>query len=285
MWKVRATVLSAFFLASCSGAQLTYNTVEVATTVQDLYVRQALSNLSRTIDEPSALPSQMDIQTGTITTSNNFTPSATFPLASALTQASTLSPLGLVTSASRSTTLAGAGGSISGGQTWQQNWNVLPLSDANTLRNLRALYRFAVYKSDVQTEYKVPRVVKGDKLMPDFYFTQYPQCILCTDKKLINPKLRGGWLYWTSSNGVPAHMPPEGTPTIDLGRYGNHELYMTADDYLNGYLSEFVLFLLPNAEPGAQGAAGANGRVSGAPNRPNFGFPPAPVPPIANPNP
>jgi hypothetical protein len=282
----RGVIFLSLSLVGCSGAQLTYNTIDVSTTVQDLYIKQALNNLSNIIDEPWGLPSQMDIQTGTITTANGVTPSVTFPFTGTIGH--TFNSVGnIVSTSSRTASIAGSGASISGTQTWQQNWNVLPLSDANTLRNLRALYRYAVYNSDIRSEYLVPRVIDGTTLKPDFY----PQCVLCTAKKLINSRLHGGWVYWTADGDLDrSHLPPPGVPTVDLGHYGTHELFMKREDYLNGYLSEFVLFILPSAEPTTGGEAGggksgtttANGRVSGAPNRPNFGFPAAPVPPISN---
>ena len=271
-------------LAGCSGTQLTYNTVDLAKTVQDLYTKQALNNLSETIDEPFATPSQMDIQTGTITTGNGVTPSVTFPLSS--TAAQTIGAAGVLTGGNRST--AGAGATLSGTQTWQQNWNVLPLSDANTLRNLRALYRYAIFGSDLKSEYFIPRIEKNDKLVDDPYFMQYPQCVLCTNKRAVNPHLHANWLYWTAGGqGLSERSPPKDAPVVDLGQFRSHELYMLRSDFEAGYLSDFVLFLLPNAEPISQGgSAGSSSptpgrRTPNSPGRPNYGFPPQPVAPIS----
>ena len=279
-------------LSGCSGAQLTYNTVDVSKTVQTLYLKQVLNNLSQTIDEPYAVPSQMDIQTGTVTTANGFTPSVTFPLTTGFTQVvnNTLNLTG--STLNKTSAMAGSGATLSGTQTWQQNWNVLPLSDANTLRNLRALYRYVVYDADIKSEYLVPRIEKNGKLSADPYMLAYPQCVLCTDKKMVNNRLKSGWLYWTSDPEIVdnARLPPPDAEVVDLGHYGNHELFMTKEDYIRGYLSDFILFVLPNAEPSDTGGGGGGGgksstgpRVGGAPGRPNYGFPPAPIPPISSP--
>jgi hypothetical protein len=277
---------ASLMLSACSGAQLTANTIDVSTTVQNIYQRQALNNLSRTIDEPFALPSQMDIQTGTITTSNAVTPSLNGPFTQGFTQTLASAATSTRTHAS---SLSGGTASLQGSQTWQQNWNVLPLSDANTLRNLRALYRYPIYTTDLREEYLVPRSNQNGKLTADPYMLQYPQCVLCTEQRTVNNKLKSGWLYWTADAGTNASSkpPPQDKGIVDLGHFGNHELYITQDDFERGYLADFILFLLPNAEPsgGGGGGGGAPGGAGGArtpnsPSRPNYGFPQQPVPPI-----
>lgn len=271
-------------VAACSGTQLTSNTIDLSMTVQTLYEKQALNNFARTIDEPYAIPSQMDIQTGTITTSNSFTPSLNGPFTRGFSET-----LASAVAATRThgATVAGGTASLQGSQTWQQNWNVLPLSDANTLRNLRALYRYVVYNTDLRQEFLIPRTNKNGKFVTDPYMIQYPQCVLCTSSEQVNPRLRNGWLYWTNDPGAGSsnNAPPSEVPTVDLGHFGNHELYMTQADYVRGYLADFILFLLPNAEPsGGGGGAGGGGsvgpRAPNTPSRPNYGFPAQPVSPI-----
>jgi hypothetical protein len=275
-----------FIIGGCSTTQLTRNTVDISSTIQALYEKQALGNLSHFIDEPYGIPSQVDIQTGTITTGNTITPSLSAPLTRGFSES--VAAAAAVTHTTGAT-WTGSAAMLQGNQTWQQNWNVLPLSDANTLRNLRALYRYVVFDSDLRHEFLVPRAFKNGQLVTDPYFLKYPQCVLCTANLTVNPKLRGGWLYWSNDNGVESdpRMPPAGTATLDLGHYGNHELYITRDDFEKGYLSDFILFLLPNAEPagggGASGAGATGPRVPNSPARPNYGFPPLPVPPISGP--
>ena len=70
-------------LAGCAGTQLKYNTLDIASTVTAIHTNQVLENLSRFIDEPYALPSQVDITSGTIQTSNSITPTVTSPLSRA----------------------------------------------------------------------------------------------------------------------------------------------------------------------------------------------------------
>ena len=274
-------------LSGCSLQQLSTNTEDVSITVFPLYSRQILDNLSTFIDEPYAVPSQSDIQTGTILTSNSITPSLTFPITS--TFGRTLTSAAAFTKADARTT-NGAGGTLSGSEGWQQNWNITPLTDANTLRNLRALYRFVIYSADLRSEYHVPRLESGSQLIEDSYDLTEPQCILCTSGHLINRRLKSGWLYWTNEAGAVSgeNPPPANVPVTDLGVHGSHHLYMTRDDFDRGYLSNFVLFTMPNAEP-AQVAGGGgskantpgtvSGRVPPAPNRGNAAPPPVPPPP------
>ena len=173
-------------LAGCSYGQLAVNTVDVSTTVGSLYFEQVLSNLSRFIDEPFAIPSQSDIQTGTILTSNSVTPSLGFPLSASVTDTRTAAA---VLTLAHATTTAGVSGTVAASQGWQQSWNVVALTDANTLRDLRALYRYVIYGSDLRREYQVPRSSDGTV---DKYWTAEPQCVLCGAERKINSKLHFG---------------------------------------------------------------------------------------------
>ena len=248
-----------FLLGGCAGTQLKYNTVDVADTVSSLYKDQVLSNLSRTIDNPSAIPSQVDLLQGTIQTVHAVTPTVTFPLTSTV-----------MTAATRAATTAGAGGSLSASDTWQQNWNVVPLSDANTLRNLRVLYQHAVYGDALLHRYQPSRLVADGDLVPDEYYYRLPHCVICSRTKKItnlslyeNPSLVPGWLYWRGSAGQSERLPAAGVPVVSLGAYGAHELLMTQADFQAGVLEDFILFVLPNAEPPQKGAD------AGKPGTPN----------------
>jgi hypothetical protein len=176
---------------------------------------------------------------------------------------------------------AGAGGNLSAQDAWQQNWNIVPLSDANTLRNLRALYRYVIYpNASLQVEYTVARVDKGGKFIKDPYALAEPQCVLCGPDLSVNPRLRRGWLYWTNSSGPgwAENPPPANVPLVDLGVYGGHRLYMTERDYASGYLADFVLFLMPVAPLGTvstKPGTGKEGRAAPV-NRAPFGITPSP---------
>ena len=268
-------VVLPFLVGGCASTQLTYNTVDVASSFTDLYTRQVLSNLSTYIDQPNALPSQTDITAGTVQTSNSVTPSGTTPLSKTLTA----NGVGVLSS----TSLAGSGLTVSASDSWQQNWNILPISDANTLRNLRAIYRYAVYGSNLFSEYHVPRAAKDGNFPEDRYWLRLPQCVICEETvrgrptRIVNPKLKAAWLF--TEAGVPQNVD-----VVDLGHYGNHELFMTRVDYRAGVLSDFLLFVLPNGEPtdGAKTASAGGPRATAPSNRPNFTPPPTqiiPAPP------
>jgi hypothetical protein len=291
--KVYLGGLAAFALASCASTQLTYNTIDIASNIDSLLTKEALTNLSKFIDNPFSIPSQLDIQAGTIQTSNAITPSVGFPLSSQI--ASTAQRAGSALTLSDVSTKAGSTAALSGTNVQQQNWNVTPLTDANTLRNLQALYRHAVYGIPLQGNYVTSRVFVDNKFFPDPYLLQKPHCVLCavadasalvqSPAVYVNPRLHSLWLYWT---GSPAsgnqNMPTGGQALVDLGYFGNHELYMTREDYANGYLTDFVFFILPNTEPVevfASGGGGGgkqlnsaapstNGRINSGAGRQNF---------------
>jgi hypothetical protein len=263
--KMRILGLAALAVAlgGCASGQLNYNTLDIAGSVGDIFTRQALINLSAFVDDPFAIPSQLDISAGTVQTVNTVQPTLTFPLTAQIADTTTRAASS-VTLANASTT-AGFGGTLSGTNTQQQNWNVTPLTDANTLRNLQALYRHAVYGyplNDVDRGYRPSRVFVGNAFFPDPYQLEQPHCVLCAIKPSIleanpslepNQRLASRWLYWTSDSRArfPSHMPPpnEAEYLHDLGHFGHYELYMKEGDFERGVLSDFVFFILPNSEP------------------------------------
>jgi hypothetical protein len=58
---------------------------------------------------------------------------------------------------------------------------------------------------------------------------------------------------------------------IDLGHYGNHELFMTKADFNNGVLSNFVMFMMPNTPPTeSTKTTGTGGGAGGSHRSPQF---------------
>jgi len=255
-----ALVTFALLATGCASEQLDYNTVDIASTIGDIYTQQALNNLSKTIDFRYSIPSEADIAAGTIQTSNSITPTLTFPLSNSFMKAA-----GATTT--KTFAIAGSSLGIGASDAWQQNWTVSPVTDSNALRNLQALYRSVIDGPEVlKSDYQPSRMFDKDgKFGDDPYYLQEPHCVLCTDQKIPNKKLGGKWLYWTTVShfGAPSRMPSDNPALRDLGHFGNHELYIREDAYDRGDLANFVLFTMPNAEP-PQGAAGApSGRPAG----------------------
>lgn len=102
-----------------------------------------------------------------------------------------------------------------------------------------------------------------------------------SDEVRINNRLHKGWLYWTTDSGALAagepargprpvsHYPdprcnaPDECKAHSLGHYGNHELLMTEADYRRGVLGDFLLFLLPQADPRPPAAPTSGGSQGG----------------------
>jgi hypothetical protein len=251
----RACVLCAVLLTGCASAQLNYNTLDLAASLGDLYTKQALINLSRIIDDRDALPSQLDINGGVVQTNFTVTPNTSGPISHSVARTAA--------GAVSSTTLAGAVASLNMSNSSQQNWSVSPVSDANSLRNLRALYLYAVGYDGTLADYYIPYGVDDNgKPVPDKFFTKQPHCVKCEDGR-INSKLgRPGWLYWTTDPGVPVEerLPPSGERVIELGHFGNHTLMVLEKEKRN--LSNFVLFTMPVApeSSGQKGKKGPSGK-------------------------
>jgi hypothetical protein len=57
--KNRGAILCSILLSSCASTQLNYNTVELSSTVDDVYTLETLNKVSKFIDNRYAIPSQM----------------------------------------------------------------------------------------------------------------------------------------------------------------------------------------------------------------------------------
>ena len=157
LWHRQTAVVFSFLLTcGCASTQLNYNAVEVASTIGDVYMRQTLNNLSKFIDDPYAIPSHVVIGAGTIQTINTVNPSIGFPLAGQIARTATAAPAGLTLA--NANTLAGVGATFGATNAAQQNYNIAPLNDANTLRNQQALYRHAVFGTPLKGNYRPPRL-------------------------------------------------------------------------------------------------------------------------------
>jgi hypothetical protein len=348
-------------LAGCAHTQLNSNTLDVASTIQSLYREQALLNLSQFIDDPNTIPSQVDISGGTVETQDGVTSSLNLPLGNQVVRNGSTLVVQTIQENVRALML-GANGS------WRQNWSITPVTDANALRRLRALYRFAIHhekcsdecaKKKLKDEYmiNINRSINNEHIVVDVNRMLEPQCVVCINDDIISQKLDGnkkneigssskselavptnlnlkplketakdgaehsgaklsqqrssgdfsktsdndnqivmdtslrfhiskylhaGWLYWKSDSVEPSlkETPPapcqntKGEQLPDcrehsLGHYGHHELLMTETDYQAGVLSDFLLFLLPQADPRlpappAAGGSGGGGKGAGS---------------------
>jgi len=146
--RIAAPYAALFALAGCASAQLNYNTVDLASTIDSLLTEQVLSNLAKFIDSPHAIPSQVGIAAGTVTTNNVIQPNVTSPLNIASVATNTIATTFAATTSSVATrtntrTLNNAGVGLTMTDQWQQNWTIAPVTDSDQLRRLRSLYRFA----------------------------------------------------------------------------------------------------------------------------------------------
>jgi hypothetical protein len=203
---VAAVVASALLLPSCSTPFLTENTLDVATTVNDLNTRQVLFNLVRTKQQQFALPSQVQITSGSVNVNSTFSPSLSFPVTPSLST----STAGTTTSTSRS--IVGASGNVGGSVTDTDTWDTIFLQDPQQYRRLRLLYQYGAHQiswGDLACQYPIPElpaqqsttptrryvrvlgqgakefigcrppnvVLVGDN--PDPAFLSFPNCIIC----------------------------------------------------------------------------------------------------------
>jgi hypothetical protein len=290
MFRLPFVAASALLIAGCASTQLNHNALDLASTVGNLVTQQILSNLSRAIDNPTGIPSQVGISAGSVTTQNSVTPSLNNPITSAITTVTSANPSRSVNDPSKVLNL-----SVSG--QWNQSWSLDPLVDADQLRRLRALYGFAARHTDrrgLLCEYPLVEKASGRgsvgegparpgdapiyvkrgcgpggsdlEVDADPAFLKPPGCVICEGPSLppkngkprkalvVNDKLRNDWLLWTG----PGQSVPPGA--IALGVYGNRELFVRGNKGMDAF-NEFQLFVLEaTAESDSLSGQGRRGR-------------------------
>jgi hypothetical protein len=150
-------------LAGCASTQLNYNTLDLASTVDSLVTKQVLDNLSKIIDNPLAIPAQVDLAAGTATTANSVTPTFTDPISQAATITnSVVSTVAATVTKARTDTLTSASGAkslgIGASDTWTQTWTIAPVTGPDDLRRLRALYRYAFHGNPATLKAEYPLI-------------------------------------------------------------------------------------------------------------------------------
>jgi uncharacterized membrane protein YgcG len=129
-------ILLTLAVVGCAHDELNSNTVDIANTIESLYKEQALNNLSRLIDEPRTLPSQVDISNGSVQTSEQLNGTGTFPLGNQVVNGGMFT-VTQITAAARQLML--------GSQfNRQQSWSITPLTDPASLQRLRAVYNHVI---------------------------------------------------------------------------------------------------------------------------------------------
>lgn len=163
-------------LGGCASSELNLNTLDIASTTDDLMTEQMFHNLSDFVDSDLAYPTQLVIGSGTATTNDSLTANYTDPLSFAVQTTATLAgsavqttnmlqrqigPMGTTTTTTtntqpttpsspqfasqtgRASSSLGVGGTF--GRT--QFWSYAPVTDAFRAARLMALYRYVVESS------------------------------------------------------------------------------------------------------------------------------------------
>ena len=96
----------------------------MASTLNQIQFQQVVDNLAMFKHNASSLPAQVRVQSGTVQVADQVSPSfsLTWP----------------------ANVQATRGAGVSAARQWTEKWDVVPVTDPNDLRRLRALYRWAV---------------------------------------------------------------------------------------------------------------------------------------------
>jgi hypothetical protein len=279
----------AFMLSNCTSTQLNNNTLELASTVDNLLARQVLLNLSRYVDDPTTIPTQVVVAAGTVSTTNTLSPSVSgVPLARASTITDTVASAAATTiTHTNAITTAAAAATAAATNTATQTWTVDPSTDVYELSRMRALYRFALCRNTSHncdhilfSEYPLQTTADPTNKLTvrDVNFLVLPRCVICLKANIdaatpdlpilsisqmpnatnsrINPILHRFRIGWLGYDGLvsPLRDPNE---MREMGHFGNHDLAIAKSDYST--FSDFTLFIAGTTAAGSSSAASSGG--------------------------
>jgi hypothetical protein len=193
---VLAPIAVVAVLAGCASTQLNYNALDAASTIDYFYIQQVLTNLVKIKEHQYAIPAQVSINTGTVSTTNQLTGSFSTPVSHAV---AITNQFARIISASPSTTnttselVTRQNMGVTAGATniAAQSFIFWPVySDADQLRRLQYLYRYAaehITAHELLCRYPVPQL--ESKAGPDQSSSAAGQPGLATEPK--NSKDKG----------------------------------------------------------------------------------------------
>jgi hypothetical protein len=197
-------VALAWVLSGCASAQLNYNTLEISSTVDHLVTSQVLYNIAKYVENPWAVPAQVNIPAGSVQTTNQLSASYTDPVNKALTAINTVATAAAKTVTNTNQVVTAATTvTPSANDQWSQNWSLSPVIDGDQVRRLRALYRYVTRPEEVDLCAEYPRILTqltgisytrdGDDqtiVADDTLFLNEPSCIICREGPTNAPTLR-----------------------------------------------------------------------------------------------
>jgi hypothetical protein len=129
---------SGVLLSGCAGQFLNESTLSMSPSIGTVEERQVLENLAKFAANPWAIPGHVELSNGQIQITNQLGVNLKFPYSKVLNGS------GAVTSKT-----LGAEADVNPAQTQdQESYNLLPVTDSEDLRRLRALYHYAVCPGD-----------------------------------------------------------------------------------------------------------------------------------------
>ena len=119
-------------VSGCASAQVNYNTLDIASTYDQLLTKQVTYNIVKSLESQYSLPAFVKVTAQTATTQYTVTPAVTVPLTNSIQQLGSLQLAAATKTFSNSTTSTFAGKGLSLGSTdqWNQTYTLTPVIDS-----------------------------------------------------------------------------------------------------------------------------------------------------------
>ena len=162
-------------ISGCSTALVNVNTLDMASTVDDIATRQIIFNLTKIKINEHALPTHVQITGGSVVAKTSVTPTLTTPLSSALTTTNQLQKAVAPTGTTNTSLNSGValspniGLNVAGLAENDNTWTIASVQEPGQIRRLRYLYEYAtghITARELICRYEVPEKV-GKVPTPD----------------------------------------------------------------------------------------------------------------------
>ncbi|HXY59860.1 MAG TPA: hypothetical protein VEH76_14935 [Methylocystis sp.] len=146
-------------ISGCASSQLNYNTLDIASSYDHLIKQQFIDNVVKFHNDKFAIASYASLTSTNISTTNVVNPSISYPLAANITNTLASNVSGSTLNGTYTSVLNAPSAGLSVNNQSNQSHSVQPMTDADTLRRLALLYKYAAglaSHDDLLCDYPVP---------------------------------------------------------------------------------------------------------------------------------
>lgn len=144
-------------ISGCANTQVSYNTLDIASTYDTLITKQVVFNILKTRENPTGIPAFVKVASQSAQTTDAVNPTLAFPFSPQTTLTQTAASI----TSGKSLQTAARGLSLQLQAQWNSNYSISPVDDPDQLRRIRSIYQYVtgnLTEEDFEADYPIIQV-------------------------------------------------------------------------------------------------------------------------------